>query len=248
MGSLVRGVVSGVGRSEIVVEGEIIRSVRLLDGASHADEPMLVPGFVDMHCHGGGGGDVPYWRHCTVHACFALSPATRHDPSTSESDQREASRLATSMRCIGNPRGQRRDRRYPSRRTVPPPGLSRRPRPGCASESRSRATRGFAGCIRWRHFDAHIAPEMDGAIEAIGWCRDNEVIAAVGHTSASAAQTRAAIDAGATVATHLCNAMAPMHHRNPGPIPVLLSDSRVTCELILTATTFILRSLGSSGA
>ncbi len=58
------------------------------------------------------------------------------------------------------------------------------------------------------------------------------VVAAVGHTEATYAQTRAAIDAGATVGTHLFNAMRPIDRREPGPIVALLEIDRVTVELI----------------
>lgn len=57
------------------------------------------------------------------------------------------------------------------------------------------------------------------------------VAAAVGHTEATYSQTRAAIDAGATVATHLFNAMYD-HHREPGPVIALLEDPRVSVEII----------------
>ncbi|MER7772132.1 amidohydrolase family protein, partial [Kitasatospora sp. NPDC096140] len=56
--------------------------------------------------------------------------------------------------------------------------------------------------------------------------------AAVGHTDSDYATTLQAIDAGATVATHLFNAMPAIAHRAPGPIVALLEDERVTVELI----------------
>jgi N-acetylglucosamine-6-phosphate deacetylase len=77
-----------------------------------------------------------------------------------------------------------------------------------------------------------LAPERVGAREAIRRIVDGGVVAAVGHTDATYEQTRAAIDAGATVGTHLFNAMRPIHHREPGPVIALLEDSRVTVELI----------------
>jgi N-acetylglucosamine-6-phosphate deacetylase len=54
----------------------------------------------------------------------------------------------------------------------------------------------------------------------------------VGHTDATYEQTRHAIELGATVGTHLFNAMRPLHHREPGPTLALLEDPRVTVELI----------------
>jgi N-acetylglucosamine-6-phosphate deacetylase len=54
----------------------------------------------------------------------------------------------------------------------------------------------------------------------------------VGHTEATYEQTRAAIVAGATVGTHLFNAMRPIDRREPGPIIALVEDPRVTVELI----------------
>ena len=77
-----------------------------------------------------------------------------------------------------------------------------------------------------------IAPELPGALDAVRRLADAGVVAAVGHTDCSHAVAAAAIDAGARVATHLFNAMRPIHHRDPGPIVALLDDPRVTVELI----------------
>src|SRR6185369_4476463 len=77
-----------------------------------------------------------------------------------------------------------------------------------------------------------LAPERAGGFDAIRRVVDAGAVAAVGHTEATYEQTRAAIDAGATVGTHLFNAMRPIHHREPGPVIALLEDSRVTVELI----------------
>ena len=61
---------------------------------------------------------------------------------------------------------------------------------------------------------------------------DAGVVVALGHTDATYEQTRHAIELGATVGTHLFNAMRPLHHREPGPALALLEDARVTVELI----------------
>lgn len=77
-----------------------------------------------------------------------------------------------------------------------------------------------------------IAPELDGAVSAVGRLVDAGVLAAIGHTNATELEVLPAIEAGARVATHLFNGMRPLHHREPGPIGTLLDDDRVTIELI----------------
>jgi N-acetylglucosamine-6-phosphate deacetylase len=81
-----------------------------------------------------------------------------------------------------------------------------------------------------------LAPELPGAPEAVRRLTGAGVIAAVGHTDCSYAVARDAVDAGARVATHLFNAMRPVHHRDPGPIVALLDDPRVAVELIADGT------------
>jgi len=70
-----------------------------------------------------------------------------------------------------------------------------------------------------------LAPELPGALEAISTLVSAGVVVAVGHTDATYDQTRAALAAGATAATHLFNAMPPLHHRDPGPVAALLESS-----------------------
>lgn len=77
-----------------------------------------------------------------------------------------------------------------------------------------------------------IAPEREGALVAARACAEHGVAAAFGHSDADAATARAGVDAGMSVATHLFNAMRPINHREPGPVPVLLTDPRVMVELI----------------
>jgi N-acetylglucosamine-6-phosphate deacetylase len=78
-----------------------------------------------------------------------------------------------------------------------------------------------------------IAPELPGAEAAIKYLVDQGVVVAVGHTSCTGAQARAAFDWGATVLTHGFNGMPGLHHREPGPLGVAMLDDRVTVELIL---------------
>jgi N-acetylglucosamine-6-phosphate deacetylase len=81
-----------------------------------------------------------------------------------------------------------------------------------------------------------LATELPGGLDSVRLLAEHGVIAAIGHTDATYEQTREAIDAGATVATHLFNAMPVLGHRSPGPIAALLEDERVTVELINDGT------------
>ena len=77
-----------------------------------------------------------------------------------------------------------------------------------------------------------LAPELPGAARVIEAATRADVTVAVGHTDATADLTLAAIDAGATHATHLFNGMRPLHHREPGAAGALLDRDGVTCEVI----------------
>jgi N-acetylglucosamine-6-phosphate deacetylase len=63
-----------------------------------------------------------------------------------------------------------------------------------------------------------LAPELEGALAAIPRFVARHVVVAIGHTDASYAQAVAGLRAGATMFTHLFNAMPPLHHREPGAI------------------------------
>jgi N-acetylglucosamine-6-phosphate deacetylase len=77
-----------------------------------------------------------------------------------------------------------------------------------------------------------VAPELPDALGLIDVLVSRSVRTALGHTAATTRETRAAIDAGARIATHLFNGMTPLHQRNGGPVLALLDDERVVCELI----------------
>jgi N-acetylglucosamine-6-phosphate deacetylase len=78
-----------------------------------------------------------------------------------------------------------------------------------------------------------IAPELPGALEAIATLVDRGVVVSCGHTDATAGEAHAAFDAGATLVTHLFNAMRPFAHRDPGIIGAALARDDVAVELIL---------------
>lgn len=78
-----------------------------------------------------------------------------------------------------------------------------------------------------------LAPELEGATELITLLRRRDVLVSLGHSHATAAEAHAGFDAGARAATHVFNAMRPLHHREPGIAGVALARGDVTVELIV---------------
>jgi N-acetylglucosamine-6-phosphate deacetylase len=77
-----------------------------------------------------------------------------------------------------------------------------------------------------------LAPERPGSIVRIRRLRAREILVSLGHSDATLEEFAAGVDAGATMATHLYNAMSPFGHRAPGVIGAALTDDRVTVGLI----------------
>ncbi len=77
-----------------------------------------------------------------------------------------------------------------------------------------------------------LAPELDGAMDAISYLSSEGVIVSLGHSNCTAEQAHNAINRGARLVTHLGNAMSAMHHREPGLVGTALSDDRITVSLI----------------
>jgi N-acetylglucosamine-6-phosphate deacetylase len=77
-----------------------------------------------------------------------------------------------------------------------------------------------------------LAPEVDGALDYIRALVQHGIVAACGHTDALYAQVQAAVDCGLRHAVHTFNAMRGLHHREPGTVGAVLTDDRVSAEVI----------------
>ena len=77
-----------------------------------------------------------------------------------------------------------------------------------------------------------VAPESKGAIDLIKRLKKNKVIVAIGHTDATYEEALMGFDAGITHATHMFNAMRGLHHRSPGAVGAILTDERISVQLI----------------
>lgn len=192
----------------------------------------VVPGFVDIHVHGGGGAS--YASGIAEEALVAARTHLEHGTTTTvastvtgEIDEvcRQASVLSELVED-GLLAGVHFEGPFISinRCGAHQPDLLRDPDPALVRKLVD-AARGTAKMVT-------LAPELEGGIESIRLLKELGVIAAIGHTDANYDKVRQGIEAGATVATHLFNAMPAIGHRAPGPIVALLEDERITVELI----------------
>jgi N-acetylglucosamine-6-phosphate deacetylase len=77
-----------------------------------------------------------------------------------------------------------------------------------------------------------IAPELEGAPEVIAEAARRGVCVSLGHSDADFAAAERGISAGARHATHTFNAMRPLDHRSPGILGAVLTDSRISADII----------------
>lgn len=189
---------------------------------------VLVPGFIDMHSHGGAGvsyADDPD-RAAALHATHGTTGGLASLVTASpETLLAQVHTLAAATRR-GVVDGIHLEGPWLSRLHCGAHDSGQLRAPSDAELEALLAA--GAGTIRM----VTLAPELPGAIATIRRLVDTGIVVAVGHTDASYELTQEALEAGASVGTHLFNAMRALHHREPGPIPALLSDPRVTVELI----------------
>ncbi|MFI9576562.1 N-acetylglucosamine-6-phosphate deacetylase [Microbispora rosea] len=192
----------------------------------------VVPGFVDIHSHGGAGGSFPDGDPESAAAVAAFHRgrgSTTLVASLVTAAPDTLARAAATLADLceeGLLAGIHFEGPYiaRSRCGAHEPTLLRDPD---VTEFRAlvKAGRGHVRMLT-------IAPELPNALDVIREAAAEGVVAALGHSDATYEQTIEGIDAGASVATHLYNALPPLGHRVPGPIAALLQDERVTVELI----------------
>ena len=195
-------------------------------------DAVIVPGFVDMHVHGGGGASytdgiadditraanfhLGHGTTTTVASLVTLPPDRLLRTIEIIKDHVGTGTLAgvhlegpwlSSARCGAHDAAQLR---APAQAEI------------------DAVCKVADGTVRM----VTLAPELAGGLDAVRRLADAGVVVAVGHTEATYDQTIAALDAGATVGTHVFNAMRPLHHREPGPALALLQDPRATVELV----------------
>ncbi len=202
---------------------------------------LLLPGFIDLHVHGGGGtsftdgGQDEARRAAAFHRAHGTTTVIASLVTAPVDELVSRLGLLAGLADEGVIGGIHLEGPFLSaaRCGAQDPRYLIDPDPVTFARLHA-AARGWLSMIT-------IAPELPGAAAVIRAAADAGVIVAAGHTDASAEVTAAAVAAGVSHATHLGNGMRPLGHRDPGPVGALLDAagnrpdghrSGLTCEVI----------------
>jgi N-acetylglucosamine-6-phosphate deacetylase len=207
-------------------------------------DAVLAPGFVDIHIHGGAGVDAMrasqselprLGQFLTRHGVTGYFPTTVAAPLDATcaalerlADAIEAASTATNDNPVqARPLGIHLEGPFLShkRRGVHPPENLVAP----TLEIFERLWQAARGHVRM----LTIAPEIPGAMEVIAEAARRNVCVSIGHSDAEMPIAQEAVKAGARHATHTFNAMRPLDHREPGIIGEVLSDDRLSADIIV---------------
>ena len=199
---------------------------------------IVAPGFVDVHVHGGLGANfmaADAAAGTRISRWLAAGGVTSCLATTSGAD---AAQLHRSLAGLAGLRGRLAGGLGiellgihvegpfldPDHRGVHRPEHLRLPSPD-AIDALVEAGDGAIQVVT-------LAPELPDGMDAVARLTDAGVHPSLGHSGASYQQAKAAIRRGLDRATHLFNALPVLHHRSPGPVPALLTDPRVHCEVV----------------
>lgn len=195
----------------------------------------LIPGFIDIHCHGGGGYYFSNQNPGHIESAIEVhrkAGTTTQFASLVTADLGELRKQITALIPFvksGDIAGIHLEGPYLSRAK-------------CGAHAPEYLRTPFLdevkSLIEWGQGSISmvtIAPELEGALESISWLASQKIVAAIGHSDADAETARAAIDAGAQVVTHFTNAMAKINGGQSMATEVL-DDADVSLELINDGT------------
>jgi N-acetylglucosamine-6-phosphate deacetylase len=209
-------------------------------GARLHDFPneILAPGFIDIHIHGGSGHDVMELSASSLAAIesgMVKHGVTSYLPTTVTAPLPDTLRSLEHLgKAVAAKNGPGRARPLGihlegpfishAKRGVHPPDNLLRP----SSKILRQFYEASGGTVRMMT----IAPEIEGGVETIVEASTLGIHISLGHSNATFFEANAGIEAGARHATHTFNAMRPLDHREPGILGAVLSDDRVTADII----------------
>jgi N-acetylglucosamine-6-phosphate deacetylase len=218
---------------------EVPKDCRVVDFG----DGILAPGFIDTHIHGSAGHDVmqpdanalpSVERLLARHGVSSYLPTT----VTAPIDQTLAALEWLANAIEGKEKNQRSGelRSQPVGIHLEGPFISHGRRGVHPAENLLPPTLGMFDRF-WQAARGHIrvmtiAPELPGALEVITEASRRGVCVSIGHSDADLDAARAAVTAGARHATHTFNAMRPLGHRDPGILGEVLTDSKLSADII----------------
>ena len=234
-----------IDRGSVTIDDGVLTAVDPLEQAAppapdaeiiDLTDHWVLPGFVDLHNHGGGGGSYTTGDPDSARQACAFHRAHGTTTTLASMVTAPVDHLARDIAVLaelvqdGLLAGIHLEGPFisPNRRGAHDPAHLCDPDPAAL---RTLIDAG-GGTVRM----ATIAPELPGGLDTIRMLVAEGVIAAVGHTDADTAVAAAAFAAGASVATHLFNGMRPIDHREPGPVVAALDNDDVIVELINDGT------------
>jgi N-acetylglucosamine-6-phosphate deacetylase len=231
---VVGGVIQEIGLGEVppAVQTQST-AVEYIDGLGQ----WLLPGFIDIHIHGGDGAEVmdgTVRALQTIAQFHAAHGTTGWLPTTLTAP---IDRIAKAVRAVD---AFRKDASTGAKALgvhLEGPFLSIKrigaQNPAFVAEPSIASFQQMTGGVEDIIRKMTIAPEVPGALEVIEWMQRRGIIPSLGHTDATLAEANAAIALGHCHATHLFNGMRGLHHREAGVLGAALLSDDVTVELIV---------------
>ena len=228
------------GKSVVAVNSRKSAEVPQKSELKDLGEHVIAPGFLDIHIHGAAGHDVMHPgenNRAKMEQFLARHGITSYYPTTVtapvDTILAALERLADSIESAGCDGAARAE---PMGIHLEGPFLSHVRRGMHDPENLIKPTLQAFDQF-WQAARGHIrlmtiAPELEGAEEVIAEATRRGVCISLGHSDANIAATRRGVAAGARHATHTFNAMRPLDHREPGIIGEVLTDQRVTADII----------------
>ncbi len=235
-------------RGRLLVDGKLLtgtlaweagRIVRVdIEGEiGGAELPVIAPGFVDLHVHGFGGFD-PLEDVGGMARALAKAGTTAFQPTLfpNAPDElgRQCAMLEERVKTLPMGAGARVTGLHLEGPFVNPESAGALPKEHIYAPSKEalRAIIGPAFGGRRNIGTMTLAPELRGAADLIKELTRCGIRVSLGHSRATAAEARAAARGGACGATHLFNAMQPVHHREVGLAGFALTDAALFAEII----------------
>jgi N-acetylglucosamine-6-phosphate deacetylase len=241
-GRLAEGPVRLQGR--LLVEGELRGGALTIEGTRIArvelderlDGPVIAPGFVDLHLHGFGGCN-PLVDLAGMARALARFGTTSFQPTLFPAEPTALGECCAALELAASklPRGLARVVGiHLEGPFVNPEMAGALPKHDLHAPSVEglRAILGPATGSGRMVRTLTVAPELAGAFDLIAECTKSGVRVSLGHSKSDAATARKAAKHGATGATHLFNAMGPIHHREIGLAGMALTDAALHAEII----------------